>query len=206
MFIQNIPDIGWKYIHKWYDLAMSKRRPDSSLNYDSFVSHFNWGLYQNTCFIFGNYKLGFILGNIRDGFYIPSHFAPRTMKSGVKLLKKFSEENVVMFITDDLSKTISKMKEYHNTGVTINCFFRNELVTKYIWSSCPLASFGIKKIYDELDDLNSIENISWDNIIENTDNIDNCDFSYPFMEYEFISSKIHNIYLTSNIDSDIIAA
>lgn len=146
---------------------------------------------------FGNYKLGFILGHHNNGCYIPSHFAPRTMKGGVKLLSLFSKENVILAITDDLSKTLEKMSCYHNTDIVIPNYFRGELVHKYIWTSCPLAAIGIKKLYNKFLQDNtyfSFSDFTWDDIIDNiTDFSDIDNFEYPHMNFEFITKPTYNI-------------
>lgn len=197
MFKQQLEQSGLKHVYQWYANAMRRRRPDSELSYESFVNHFHYNDYGNSCFIFGNYKLGFILGHTANGFYIPSHFAPRTMKGGLKLLSLLAKHNIVLAITDDLSKTLEKTNYYHFTDIIIPSYFRGTLTNKYIWCSCPLATIGLKTLYVRCVIENSftdIFNFSWDDIIDGVPNFSDCDsFSYPHMDFEFIQKSPFNL-------------
>lgn len=126
-------------VHAWYASAIS-RRDREPLEAERFVSHFE-GLSTDTTYAFGNMEKGFLLGYLKYGVFIPTHFAPKTMRCGYDLVKSLGEStNVpsVMSVTPDLSDTISKMPSWHILDVSFLSMFREELVgKKIVYNSHP---------------------------------------------------------------------
>lgn len=201
MFKSKLEKSGLRHVYQWYSNAMCKRRPGSQLSYENFVSHFVYNFNEYDMFIFGNYKLGFILGHKANGYYVPSHFAPRTMRGGIKLLELFAKQNVILAITEDLSKTLEKMSCYHFTDIIIPSYFRGNLTFKYIWVSCPIGAIGLRNLFNSLilQDTglyyhDSIFNLSWDDIIDNATTFSNYEnFTYPYMDFEFFNKPTFNV-------------
>ncbi len=120
-------------IHEWYAVAMS-RRGREPLEADRFVDHFE-GMSTDPTFAFGNKEKGYLLGYLKSGVFIPTHFAPKTMRGGYDLFKKLGDSTnipAVVSITDDLKDTLIKMPSWHALDMSFLSSFRNVTVNKKI--------------------------------------------------------------------------
>lgn len=121
-------------IFGWYEKAIT-RRGREALGSSSFMYHFFTGGSTEKNYMYGDDHDGYVLGIVRHGVFVPSHFAPRTMRGGYNLIKDLGESQdipVVLAITDDLVKTIEKMPSWHNLGIDFPARFRGEVHNKQI--------------------------------------------------------------------------
>jgi len=140
MFCTNVDLVD---IHKNYSKMMSRKRPESVLPLENFVYHFENMICNGTAGVYGNPKDGYILGKMiyvdDECIFMPSHFAPTSLKNGVKLLTSIRKDitvSVVLAITEDLKDMLSRMTGYYTlNGLETNMFFRNMFVKKYIYSN-----------------------------------------------------------------------
>lgn len=142
-------DEGADEVYDWYQKAM-RRRDRQPLERSRFFNHFFGEELFDPNYMFGDKKRGYILGMIRRGVFIPTHFAPKGLRGGYMLMKELgSSENVpaVMAITDDLAETLKKMPEWHDTEMTFPMYFRDEVQQKHLfYNSHP----DIEKLLPEL--------------------------------------------------------
>lgn len=121
-----------RVIYAWYRDAMV-RRDREPLDEDSFFNVF-FEFPDGSVSIFGTQDQGYLIGNMRAGVFMPSHFAPKTLRKGYELLKDLGKSNLqtLLFITDDLATTIEKMPEWRIEPYKIPSVFRGEFVQKSI--------------------------------------------------------------------------
>jgi hypothetical protein len=126
-------------VYAWYSTAM-KRRSREPLSAGRFIAHFE-GMSSDPTFAFGDGRVGYILGFVQNSIFIPTHFAPRTLRGGYELLTRLGESAdipVVMAITDDLASTIEKMPSWKKLDIDLHLPFRSELVAKkVVYNSNP---------------------------------------------------------------------
>lgn len=121
-------------VYEWYANAIRRRFERKPLVKERFVSHFEEYSTDPT-FAFGNSEDGYALGYVRHGIFIPTHFTPKTTRGGYRLMQSLGENTelpVVLSVTEDLQKTLEKMKGWHTVDVGLTSFFRDELQTKLI--------------------------------------------------------------------------
>jgi len=83
------------------------------------------------CFIVGD---SLVHGFFRSGLFVVSHFAPATMREGVKLVAKLKTyDNVVFAVTEYLSKMLDKLG--YNFVTEMPQEFAGEIVTKKVYTS-----------------------------------------------------------------------
>jgi hypothetical protein len=140
--------------YDWYSKAMN-RRERKEMEYDYFVYHFfKGGSYKPTCF-YGNSSRGFILGTVEDKneVFAISHFAPKSLRKGYELMKELGASQdipAIMFVTDDLVKTINKMPEWNITQIQFPMFFRGGMVMKtVVYNSYPGLGNMVKEKADK---------------------------------------------------------
>lgn len=124
-------------IYSWYSAAM-KRRGREPLTEDSFISHFFEREGFDETFSYGDIEKGYLLGFKKFGVFVPSHFAPKTLRGGYDLLKELGEGDTmpaILAITEDLADTLKKMPSWHKIEIDkdILSYFRGELVKKDIY-------------------------------------------------------------------------
>lgn len=107
---------------------MSKRRPDSVLPYERFE---NYVLGAGT-FVASNGNNA-IIGQMNNGVFCPSHFAPCGLKGGIDLIKELRKDNVIFVVTEDLGDMLKKLG-YKFLFTTKACF-REEKVEKVVYAS-----------------------------------------------------------------------
>lgn len=122
-----------KDIYEWYATAIV-RRGREPLEKERFLYHFQEGSF-DTSYVFGSPEQGYALGYQKYGVFVPTHFAPKTMRGGYELIKELRESTempVVMAITEDLKKTIEKMPCWHDLNLGFLSQFRSDLAKKNI--------------------------------------------------------------------------
>ncbi len=121
-------------IHEWYSAAIS-RRDREPLEEERFISHFE-GMSFDSTFAFGEREKGYLLGYLKYGVFVPTHFAPKTMRGGYELIKSLGESAdvpAVMSVTDDLEETLQKMPSWQTLDIpSFLAQFREELTEKKI--------------------------------------------------------------------------
>lgn len=130
-------------VYSWYKSAMASRRPGSELPYDNFCYH------TSSVMAWGDIKQGFIFGEIRKGVFCPSHFAPRTKKSGVRLIKSLmaSDYLVAFAVTEDLAVMFRRMENSFNfSNMEFHTVFRNTPCKKVVFTNCGLLADRIQKL------------------------------------------------------------
>lgn len=121
-------------IYSWYKNAM-ERRGREPLEEGRFISHFFKGGSIDDTFSYGDLEKGFLFGFEKYGVFVPTHFAPKTIRGGYELIKNLGESNhipSVMSITPDLTDTISKMPSWHVMDLSFLQSFRDEILSKNI--------------------------------------------------------------------------
>jgi hypothetical protein len=131
--------ISLEEIYEWYATAIA-RRDRAPIEAERFTRHFS-GASTEPTFAFGERENGYVLGFVKYGVFVPTHFAPKTLRGGYELLKRLGESTVVpavMSITEDLRETLSKMPSWHVLDVSFLAPFRAELVKKdVVYNSHP---------------------------------------------------------------------
>lgn len=69
-------------IYQWYATAM-QRRDREPLEKNRFISHFFKGFSTDPTYLYGDYTSGYLLGIFKNDIFIPTHFAPKTMRGGL---------------------------------------------------------------------------------------------------------------------------
>lgn len=120
-------------IYEWYEKAIS-RRDREPLEIDRFVSHFEGMSFEPT-FAYGEKERGYLLGFYKYGVFIPTHFAPKTIRTGYELIDQLGESTEVpalMAVTEDLENTLSKMPSWMTIDTSFLSSFRDGMVEKKI--------------------------------------------------------------------------
>lgn len=166
-------------VYSQYDNAMKRRREDSSLSFERFLSYILFHAY------FFQYKDSFIFGQFTNGYFKVSHFAPKNIREGYEMLKEISEyDNIIFAVTEDLADMLQKIGLYGNSNATIPMFFRDELVMKHIYTTDKdLLNYFLDKIISD----------NFEKIDELLDNYDS--------EQDF-RPKIRKGYSPNNYDND----
>lgn len=123
----NFVDMVWN----WYAKAM-QRRDREPLEKERFIRHFLETSLDRP-FAFGNEKQGFLLGYKKYEVFIPTHFAPKTLRGGYELMQDLGESEHIpacLAITDDLATTLAKMPSWTIHDLSFLANFRGEEVEK----------------------------------------------------------------------------
>jgi len=127
-------------IFDWYEKAITRRNREA-LGLGSFLYHFFGEGSSEKNYLFGDDHDGYVLGVVRHGVFIPSHFAPRSLRGGYRLIKDLGESQeipAVLAITDDLAETIKRIPSWHNLGISFPARFRGEVHNKQlVYNSHP---------------------------------------------------------------------
>lgn len=121
-------------IYEWYSAAI-QRRDREPLEEERFLGHFFEGGSSEPTFMYGSRDRGYYLGIEKYGVFVPTHFAPKGIKSGYKLtvgLGEDPERPSVMAITEDLRDTIVKLPCWHEFDLSFLSQFRGETIPKKI--------------------------------------------------------------------------
>ncbi len=125
--------VSLEEVHAWYSAAIS-RRGREPLEIDRFINHFESSSFDPT-YAFGEKEKGFLLGYVKFGVFVPTHFAPKTMRGGYELMKQLGESTdipAVMSVTEDLEETLSKMPCWNSLDLNFLSSFRDQLAEKKI--------------------------------------------------------------------------
>lgn len=137
--IENNPELP-EEIYSWYKNAI-ERRGREALEEGRFIYHFFEGGSFDETYSFGDLEKGFLLGYRKQGVFIPTHFAPKTMRGGYELIKELGEGHrtpAVMSITPDLTDTISKIPSWHVVDLSFLSQFHGEVLEKeFVYNSHP---------------------------------------------------------------------
>ena len=120
-------------VYKKYKNAMERKKGRTALDYEFFTRHFFLdGSYDETK-IFGSDEKGYLLGNNIEGTFLPTHFAPASLRAGASLINDLNINNIstCFFIPDDLRDTIIKLDGWKFINKPIPMNFRGEIVLKY---------------------------------------------------------------------------
>jgi hypothetical protein len=123
-----------KEIYEWYSKAI-RRRDRLPLDEPGFLHHFFDTYSREKKYMYGNNQDGYLLGVTKRGVFVPTHFAPRTLRGGYNLIHNLGASQsipCVMAITDDLVETIEKMPSWSNAGISFPSWFRNQVQNKQI--------------------------------------------------------------------------
>ena len=135
-FNQDFIDLVYDYYRK----AISRRKREP-LDEDSFEYHFFHGGSFDEPYIYGNPEDGYVLGFTKQQVFIPTHFAPRTLRGGYNLFNYLGNSKHipdVLSITEDLVETIQKIDSWKVLDETYSTYFRDEMVGKTIvYNSYP---------------------------------------------------------------------
>ncbi len=126
-------NISLDEVYDWYAVAIS-RRGREPLEREAFINHFE-GYSTDETFAYGESEKGYLLGYVKYGVFVPTHFAPRTMRGGYFLMKELGDSPrvpAVLAVTEDLAETLSKMPAWQKLDVDFLAAFRSEVVGKTI--------------------------------------------------------------------------
>lgn len=143
-----------------YKNAMERNRPNSALSLERFANYLNSG----NVFLF-EHNGSFVIGNYANGFFKPSHFAPKNIREGVGIIKELIKyDNIIFAVTDDLKEMLDKLGAYSNEKLVIPMIFREMLVTKHVVLTNPFIMAqvlnGLKN--NEYKSISDFENITYD--------------------------------------------
>lgn len=142
--------VSFDDIHKWYSDAM-QRRNRAALDQDRFESIFAYENYDKSRFAFGSAEKGFLFGDVLNGVFVPSHFAPRTMRGGYEVIRDLGQSPhipAVMAVTEDLKDTLEKMPSWKVLDFTFIGFFRGQFIPKKIvYNSHPDTEGLLPSLY-----------------------------------------------------------
>lgn len=125
-----------------YAKAMLKRRPDTAvLPYERFE---NYVLMAGT-FVVSNGNNA-IIGQMNNGVFCPSYFAPYGLKGGIDLIKELRKDNVIFAVTEDLGDMLKKLG--YKFLFKVKACFRDEEVEKVVYTSSykAVAVYFFKQI------------------------------------------------------------
>jgi hypothetical protein len=131
-------------IYEFYKLAMERKKNSHdrvALEQDRFIYHFFENGSYDESFMYGDREKGFLLGAFKYNIFIPTHFAPKSLRAGYDLLKKLGDDQFTpsaLMITDDLVKTIDKMDSWQSIDMTlVQQFMGNDIEKILVHNSHP---------------------------------------------------------------------
>ena len=145
-----------------YKNAMERNRPDSALSLDRFANYLNSG----TLLLFENNE-SYIIGKYSNGFFKPSHFAPKSIREGIEIIKELIKyDNIVFTVTDDLKDMLDKLGAYSNDNLVISMIFRDMLVKKHVVLTNPYIMAQVLNglMNNEYKDISDFENITYEDL------------------------------------------
>lgn len=127
-------------VYWWYHDAMLRRGRDP-LDRDRFLYHFFDGGSSEATYGYGEREDGYLMGVAKYGVFVPTHFAPRTLRSGYELISRLGDDGetpALMVITPDLVDTITKLPSWKFADLSFLSQFRDDSVTKeVVYNSHP---------------------------------------------------------------------
>ncbi len=155
-FVKKFGDKGVEILWEWYRDAMIRRKGSNGdqrtpLEFKRFAYHFFGDYSSQNSLMYGNEVDGFLLGGTFDTFFHVSHFAPKSLKGGYRLLKQLgndSEISTILTITEDLIETLKKLENWKYSTIPLPST-GNYLETKYIaWNNPKAVETGFESIVD----------------------------------------------------------
>ncbi len=136
-------------IYQWYADAIS-RRDREPISKESFIHHFFEGGAWESTYAKGDMEKGFIFGYYKFDIFIPTHFAPKSIRTGYELFKEMADDSevaVATTVTDDLAETLLKMKGWNKLNVPLFAYFNSELQKKVlVYNNSKGIKFKLAKL------------------------------------------------------------
>ena len=155
----------WDLAYSFYFKAMARKR--EPLEEGRFIGHFFEGRSLQETFMYGSESHGWLMGTLmplsiqesrvcikenlntsiegmQDGVFMVSHFAPRSLRTGVVLLETaaFEDTPIGMAVTSDLAAMLSRMDGWNLLPMNLPREFRGEIVMKSIYVNDSLLKSG----------------------------------------------------------------
>jgi hypothetical protein len=129
-----------------YAQAMRRRRPESILDEDRFIRHVQR---DDTHAL--RHGRSVIFGGLNEGVFMPSHFAPSSIREGVELFKKLGEGclPVVLCVTEDLVAMAEK-SGFTDTGIQFPVSWRDEIHVKHVLANTRKALEFVQSKLEEM--------------------------------------------------------
>lgn len=131
---ESLDSVDLEAIYEWYKGAMM-RRDREPLNKEAFIHHFFEEGSREPTYAKGDMEKGFILGFYKYDMFIPTHFAPKSIRTGYELFKELGEDTemaVATAVTKDLAETLLKMDGWHKMNTTFMSYFSGGLKEKVL--------------------------------------------------------------------------
>lgn len=130
-------------VYDWYKDAILRRNREP-LSQQTFFNRFFGEQSDNSTRMFGDQEKGYILGFFRNGIFFPTHFCPKSLRSGYELMKDLGSSSfpVIISVTLDLAETISKLSQWKVEDLEFNKQFRGQKVQKKLAHN-NIANFEI---------------------------------------------------------------
>jgi hypothetical protein len=129
-------------VYDWYKTAIARRNREP-LSKDSFMNHFFGEERYDKNFGYGNKEKGYLLGFDKFGVFVPSHFAPKTLRGGYDLIASLGESDdipAILAVSEDLALTLDKMPSWHHLDIDkkiMSYFHGNEIKKDIYYNSHP---------------------------------------------------------------------
>jgi hypothetical protein len=155
-FFETYGEKGVEMVHGWYCAAMTRRNnadgePRAALEYDRFYNHFFNNESTQESLMYGNIDDGYLLGSTFDNFFHVSHFAPKTLKGGYRLLKNLGEDTkvpTILTITEYLIQTIKKMEGWNYSEMSLPGFGMHGESKYLAWNNDSMVHERLDSIVD----------------------------------------------------------
>jgi len=164
-------------IYEWYSKAMSRKEGRWVLEKERFINHFFNGGSLDDTYMFGDSNRGYLLGFSKRGVFMPTHFAPKSIRKGYDLIKELGSSKeipVVMAITEDLVETIKDIPGWKSvdSSILVN-FWNNQYEKQIVYNSHPnIEKLMPKLLEDCLEEEKRLKNQDTEND-EDSDDYDN---------------------------------
>ena len=166
---------------------MDRRRPGSALDVDSF-----WYYTRREDVYVYQTGLSYVIGQFVGGIFKPSHFAPASIREGVRLFEELlSYDNVVLAVTSDLGSMLSRLGYVGHLQVPM--YFREQLVIKEVYATSEEL---FELLLDAYNRAMAGEEISMESIVFQ-DAIDVQKRREKYMNWTV--TAVEEIYYTSNL-------
>ncbi len=140
-------------VYQWYAAAM-QRSDKQPLDQAAFIDHFFAGRSLDTACVYGDDQRGYALGFTKAGVFIPTHFAPRGLRGGMRLMKELGTSQTVpsaLAVTEDLAAMLDRLEGWQDSGVIMQRPFRGQLVDKHIfYNSHPEIEARLEQLLQQM--------------------------------------------------------
>lgn len=132
-------DIGYD---NYYN-AMGRKRSGTQLPWDSFRNYVTqYDIYHL------KHRNSTVYGQMYDDIFVPSHFAPNSLREGRELMMKLKNINSALMVPEDLSKMALRVG-FQLVKENVPAFFRGEIILKNILASNNYVARKIEKYLTE---------------------------------------------------------